>query len=258
MSFISLKALSYALLPPLNLLLLGFLGLLILSVRRRTGLNLIIVSLAGLSLLSTPVVGGFLTAGIETTPPGPSATLAHSQAIVILGAGSYPEAPEYGGDTVSWASLERVRWGARLHRLSGLPIMVSGGSPFRTRTSEAAQMAAVLAQDFMVQAKWLDEKSLNTFESALNARNQFSELKIERIVLVTHALHMRRARWVFEQAGFQVTEAATGFSTQSPPSILNYLPTSHGLEASRAALHEMMGIGWYHLRFAAQAQKRGP
>lgn len=251
MNFISLKALSYALLPPLNLLLLGFLGLLVLSFRRRTGLVLLVVSLAGLSLLSTPVVGNFLAGLIETSPPRQTAALADSQALVVLGGGSYPEAPEYGGDTVSSATLERVRWGARLHRLSGLPIMVSGGSPFGTRSSEAAQMQAVLVQDYGAQAQWLDEKSLNTFESALNVRQQMAGAKIDRIALVTHALHMRRARLVFERAGFQVIEAATGFSTHGPPGILNYLPSSHGLEGSQAALHEALGLGWYHLRLAA-------
>jgi uncharacterized SAM-binding protein YcdF (DUF218 family) len=58
------------------------------------------------------------------------------------------------------------------NRLSRLPILVSGGSPFATRTSEAARMKAALNQDFHTDVKWLEEKSINTFESARYARQQ--------------------------------------------------------------------------------------
>ena len=255
MNFISLKALSSALLPPLNLLLLALLGLSLLFFRRRTGVALLVASMAGLFLLSMPVVGTTLAGLLENRPVDGNGNPGDAQAIVILGAGSYPVAPEYGGDTVGAATLERVRWGARLHRLSGLPIMVSGGSPFGTSTTEAAQMKAALNQDFHADVKWLEEKSFNTFESARFARQQLGGARIDRIALVTHALHMPRARLVFEQAGFHVIEAPTGFSTLRPPGILNYLPSSQGLELSRAVLHEAIGLGWYHVRLATGGQR---
>ena len=254
MDFISLKALSSALLPPLNLLLLALLGLLLLFFRRRTGLALLMASLSGLYLLSMPVVGTRLAGLLENRLADGAGTLGDAQAIVILGAGSYPAAPEYGGDTVGAATLERVRWGARLHRSSGLPILVSGGRPFATRTSEAAQMKAALNQDFRAEVTWLEEKSFNTFESARYARQQLAGAKIDRIALVTHAMHMPRARLVFKQAGFSVIEAPTGFCTLRPPGILNYLPSAQGLELSRTVLYEVIGLGWYHVRLAADGQ----
>ena len=255
MDFISLKALSSALLPPLNLLLLALVGLLLLFFRRRTGLALIMAAVAGLFALSMPVVAAALAGLLEDRPTDGAGNLDGAQAIVILGGGSYPVAPEYGGDTVGAATLERVRWGARLHRLSGLPILVSGGRPFGTRTSEAAQMKAALNQDFHTAVNWLEEKSFNTFDSARHARQQLAGEKIDRIALVTHAMHMPRARLVFEQAGFRVVEAPTGFSSLRPPGILNYLPSAQGLELSRAVLYEVLGFGWYHVRLAADGQR---
>jgi len=255
MNFITLKALSSALLPPLNFLLLALLGLLLLFCRRRTGLVLLAASLAGLFLLSMPVVATTLAGLLENRSAGVTGNLGDAQAIVILGAGSYPAAPEYGGDTVGAVTLERVRWGARLHRLTGLPILVSGGSPFATGTSEAAQMKAALNQDFRTEVKWLEEKSFNTFENARYTKQQLAGAKIDRIALVTHAMHMPRARLLFEQAGFRVIEAPTGFSTLRQPGILNYLPSAEGLELSRAVLHEVIGFGWYHVRLAAGGQR---
>ena len=253
--FVWVKALSSALLPPLDLLLLATLGLLLLGLRRKAGLALLVASMAGLFLLSMPAVATTLAALLEPRYASGALNLEGAQAIVILGGGSYAAAPEYGGDSVAAATLERLRWGARLHRLSGLPILVSGGSPFATGTSEAAQMKAALVEDFRTDVKWLEEKSLDTFESARYARQLLAGAKIDRIALVTHAIHMPRARLVFEQAGFRVIEAPTGFSTSRSPGILNYLPSSHGLELSSSVLHEVIGYGWYHVRLAASTQR---
>ena len=255
MDFMSVKVLSSALLPPLNLLLLAVLGLLLLFFRRTTGLTLLVASVAGLFLLSMPAVGTTLAGLLENRYAKEALNLKGAQAIVILGAGSYAAAPEYGGDTVAAATLERLRWGARLHRLSGLPVMLSGGSPFGTGTSEAAQMKASLNEDFRTEVKWLEEKSFNTLEGARYARQQLAGAKINRIALVTHAVHMRRARLVFEQAGFSVIEAPTAFSTPHSPGILNYLPSSRGLELSRGFLYEVLGLGWYYVSLAANEQQ---
>ena len=257
MDFISIKALGAALLPPLNLLLLAGLGLVLLLFRRRAGLALLVASLSGLFLLSMPVVATALAELLERHAVDRTENPGEAQAIVILGAGTYAAAPEYGSDTVSALTLERVRWGARLHRSSRLPILVSGGSPFATRSSEAAQMKAALEQDFHTDVKWLEDKSFNTIDSARNARQQLAAAKIDRIALVTHALHMPRAKLVFEHAGFHVIEAPTGFSTTRAPGILNFLPSAQGLELSRAFLYEVLSLGWYHVRLAAIEQK-GP
>ena len=235
--------------------LLALLGLLLIVLRRKTGLALIVASVAGIFLLSMPVVATTLAGLLENRVEGRGGILGEAQAIVILGAGSYRAAPEYGGDTVAAVTLERVRWGARLQRLSGLPILVSGGNPFDGSTTEAAQMKATLNQDFAVDVKWTEEKSFDTFESAHFARQILAGTKIDRIALVTHALHMRRARLVFEQAGFRVIEAPTGFSTLRPPGILNYLPSAQGLDVSAAVFHEAIGLGWYHVRLAARGQR---
>ena len=54
---------------------------------------------------------------------------------------------------------------------------------------------------------------------------------------------------------FQI-EAPTAFSTLCPPGILNFLPSPQGLELSHAFLHEVIGLGWYHVSLAASDQTR--
>ncbi|HVY05872.1 MAG TPA: YdcF family protein [Burkholderiales bacterium] len=256
MNFLLTKAVASLLLPPLNLFLLGATGLVLAIFRRKSGLVLVSLSLAGLFALSMPVVANSLAGWLEgETRAGDS--IHGAQAIVILGGGPYANAPEYGGDTVNASTLERIRWGARLHRSTGLPVLVTGGAPFDTPTSEAAQMKSALREDFGVETGWADEKSLTTFESALNARDQLAPQRIDRILLVTHALHMKRARLAFERAGFQVIESPTGFSNLRPRGILGYLPNAYALELSSSFCHEMLGLGWYHLRLAMAGKPKG-
>ncbi len=127
--------------------------------------------------------------------------------------------PEYGADTVSAHTLERLRWAARLQRNLQLPLPVSGGNPLGSTTTAAAQMRAVLAEDFNVPVRWMEAQSVNTYESAFKVFDMLRPESVARVVLVTHAAHMRRATLVFEYAGFQITPAPTGFTTRSRPGV---------------------------------------
>lgn len=254
MAFLLTKIAAVCLQPLLVFLLAGISGLLLLGWYRRAGLTLLIATFGGLFVLSLPAVAIPLAQLVEARPSRVAAA-PDAQAIVILAGGNYVNAPEYGGDTVNSATLERLRWGARLHRATGLPVAVTGGSPF-SQTPEASQMQASLAQDFNVQARWVEEKSLTTLENARNLRAMLAPEKIDRIVLVTHALHMPRAHLAFVGAGFQVTDSATVFTTRPPLGFLGFLPGIRSLVLSSDCLYELIGMGWYHLRLATGAMQR--
>ncbi len=248
MAFWVTKLTSTLLLPPLSLLLLAALGLLLARLWRRAGLTIAAISVAGLWLLCTPIVGERLLALVEPRQAPDMNTLRSAQAIVVLGGGTYFDAPEYGGDTAGSVTLERLRWGARLHRETGLPVLVTGGMPLGNANSEAAQMKEALARDFQVPVRWIEERADNTLESARFSREILARESVTRIALVTHASHMRRAHRVFEQAGFAVLDAPTAFSGTAPTTVLSFLPNAYGLLQSRIFCHEALGLGWYHVR----------
>ncbi len=247
------------LLPPLNLLLLAIAAFSLMPRWPRLGRALLAVALASGYLLCSSVISGGLLRHLEGLPQVAleSATLAETSrdasAIVVLGAGSYFNAPEYGRDTVGRHTLERLRWAARLQRKLQLPVLVSGGSPLGNTYTEAAQMRDALVGDFNVPIRWMEARSLNTYDSAFNTFDILQPESVSRIVLVTHAAHMQRAMLVFEHAGFDVTPAATGFTTRSRTSVLDFLPSAQGLEMARNFFREVVGIGWYHLRLAYAA-----
>lgn len=237
---------SAFLLPPLNLILLGVTGVLLLGRRPLAGKVLVIATLALLYLLSTPFIAETALQKLETPPP-PSFADNDLQAIVVLGSSTYFNAPEYNGHTVSRYGLERIRYAARLHRLTGKPILAAGGGPFGSGTSEAAQMKGVLEKEFQVPVKWIEGASGNTRENAYNSFAILKKDKITHIALVTHAWHMPRASREFEEAGFQVTPAATAFTTRYKTNLFAFIPTAEALQKSRLFLHEIIGMLWYRL-----------
>jgi uncharacterized SAM-binding protein YcdF (DUF218 family) len=241
------KLLSSLMLPPTSLLLLAMLGLWLARRRPRLGHALVAGALATLWLLSTPRVAGKLIGTLEDAPPIESADLRRCQAIVILGAGSYANAPEYGGDTVNELALERLRLGARLARASGLPIAVTGGAPSGGRP-EGESMREALTADFGVKVRWVESQSRDTAENAAYLAPMLARDGIIRIALVTHAFHMPRARALFEQAGLQVVPAPTRyFSAAAEGGPLgmfgDWLPGLKALRLSHFAAHEWLGRG---------------
>lgn len=237
------KLLSVLLLPPLLPLLVVALGLLVL--RRKAVLGRSIAWLGVLLglLLSTPISVGWLAAPLESLPVLRAEDFAHAQAIVILAAGRRVYMPEYGGAGPNRLSLERLRYGARVARKSGLPVLISGGgSP--EHGAEAGLMADALRDDFGISAKWLETRSTDTEQNARFSAALLRAQRVRRVVLVTHALHMRRAMREFEAQGMEVIPAPMGFVAEPDmgKDVRDFVPGATAARAGWYALHEWMGL----------------
>jgi len=237
------------LVPPGSLLLLAAAGALATLRHPRAGRALVTLSLVALYALATPFLADALVRMLEPAPRDPLAD-GNGQAIVVLGGGTYFGAPEYGRDTVSEASLVRLRYAAHLHRASNKPVMVTGGAPQGNTISEAEQMKKVLENEFRVPVRWAEPASSTTLENARLSFPLLDAAGMRRIYLVTHAWHMPRARLAFERAGFAVIPAPTAYVTRYRLTLLDFLPSAGALLRSRHFFHEAIGIGWYHLRIS--------
>ena len=137
-----------------------------------------------------------------------------------------------------------------LHCQSGLPVLVSGGTGIDYDASEAALMAASLKTDFAVEPRWLEERSQDTQENARFSAEILKSASIGRIVLVTHAAHMRRAQNEFAAQGIEVIAAPTaslleGTAYDWPADLL---PGPRAAYAGWYALHEWLGLAAQTLR----------
>jgi uncharacterized SAM-binding protein YcdF (DUF218 family) len=248
MAWLVTNLIAAFLLPPLNLLLLGVAGLLLWRRRPVIARWLVAASLVLLWLLSTPYVAGSLLRLLEGEPAALDVKTQPADAIVVLGAGSYLNAPEYGADTVGVDSLARLRYAARLQRETGKPVLVSGGTPLGNALSEAEQMKAVLENEFRVPVKWTESASNNTLENARLSQGILSPAGVRRIYLVTHAWHMPRSVLAFRSAGFEVVPAPTIYTLTQPLSLLDFLPSADALQTSQRFMHEVIGMLWYRLK----------
>lgn len=245
------NAIASLFLPPGIVLVLAAFGALLALRRPGLGRGMVWLAMIALYVLSTQYVADRLLQTLEPEAGNPF-TDPTTQAIVVLGGGTYFKAPEYGGsNTVKPDVLARLRYAAHLYQGSQKPILVTGGSPEGNATAEAVLMKRVLTQDFQVPVTWVEDKSSNTLQNARLSRLILGPAGINRILLVTHAWHMPRAKLAFEHAGFSVVPAATGYTTSYRLTVLQFLPRADALRDSSRFFHEMIGIAWYRLKFAA-------
>jgi uncharacterized SAM-binding protein YcdF (DUF218 family) len=239
-------------LPPGILLLLWLFGLWMLQRNVFFGRILLWGGLGIAYLLTTPLVSGLLLQQLQTFPALTPEEIRQSpaQAIVVLSAERYRDAPEYGVDTVGNHTLVRIRYAAFLHRETGLPIMVSGGHVFDHEGDSLARvMADSLLQDFGIDSVWLEDESRNTAENASLSHALLLEKGVDTVFLVTHAIHMPRAVAAFERTGLKVIPAPTRFHRFPEGShALLLLPNAGAVVDSYMALHELVGRLWYALR----------
>ena len=250
MSWSITNIIATILLPPLSLLLLLSFGIFLMYRSHKFAKPAISSALILLWLASTPFFAEGALHLLEDSTTALDSKHQSADAIVILGGGTYFNAPEYASqDTISDQTLPRLRYGAKLHRADGTPILVTGGMPLNNDLSEAQQMRTSLLLDFHVPVRWTEDTSENTLE---NARNTFKVLQkegIRKIYLVTHAWHMPRASMTFRHAGFEVVDAPVAFTTRYRTNLLAFLPRAEALRDSKIFLHEVIGLFWYRLKF---------
>ena len=251
MSWFVTNFIAVFLLPPLSLLLVLALGILLLHRRRRFAKPLLFIVFGLLWIASTPYFAEGALHLLEARTAALEKPLQNANAIVILGGGTYFHAPEYARqDTVNEQTLMRLRYGAKLQRETGKPILVTGGKPLGNHLPEAQQMRAVLEQDFRVPVRWTEDTSDNTFENARYSFQTLQKAGIKKIYLVTHAWHMPRSVDVFRRAGFEVVEAPTAFTTRYQTDLFAFLPNAGALHDSKIFAHEVIGLLWYRVRLA--------
>lgn len=235
-------------LPPASLVWIGGLGALLVLVRGskerfggRLGLRLLLVAALGLFLLSLPLSARLLTRSLDRYPHLDLETPDRADAIVVLGAGYRTGGREWGGDVVSPAGLDRLRYGSELHRRTGVPLLVTGYT--------APTMVAAMERDLSTPVRWTEDRSFTTWENAAYSAEILREAGIRRVYLVTHFWHMPRSMIAFTRHGLDPVPAPMGFSGPSPDHswVDDVMPATGPLGVANLLYHEWVGILWYTL-----------
>jgi uncharacterized SAM-binding protein YcdF (DUF218 family) len=238
------------LLPPGGFMLLFGIGVLVGRRRPYLGKWMCGAAMALLYVLSTGAGSWLLARPLELLEPvlDASQARARAQAIVVLSAGRIKHSPEYGQQNIpDFVALERMTYAAHLARLSDLPLLVSGGTISRDRDDEplALGMARLFGSAFGLPVQWIEARSINTAENASMSAALLKGDGITRVVLVTNAMHMRRARIAFERQGLVVIPGPTFYVAARDFDPTELMPSVENLRRSYYAIYEWLGLARY-------------
>jgi uncharacterized SAM-binding protein YcdF (DUF218 family) len=216
--------------------------------------------LAGLAVfywvISTPLAAGWMerVLGAGYRPIADAAQAQGATAIVVLGGGSATF--RSGGEEInvlSESSCLRVLEAARVYRLLEAPwVFASGGKAegLISPEPESLPLDQALLEAGVPEARLvLESASQDTHEQALALVPLLQARGVDRFVLVTSPLHMRRALGAFRAVGLHpIPSASAQHSETSSAAQRRLLPDENALHASQMAFREMLALGYYAVR----------
>ncbi|HET6431036.1 YdcF family protein [Dyella sp.] len=172
---------------------------------------------------------------------------AQRNAIVLLGAGTAvpPDAPleptvyAYG----------RIARAAALYRqckaaAPDCKLLVTGGDPLHHGRSEAAVYADLLTRLGVPAADlMLEPRSLSTWQNAQFSRPLLLAYAPQRVLLVSSALHLRRALVYFAHFGIHPEPVRADLLRAAP----SWLPVGWNVTVFDSAVHELLGLARYRI-----------
>ena len=171
-----------------------------------------------------------------------------ADAIVVLSSGGRTEAPGKA-NIIEWKDPDRFFAGVSLFQKRKAPkLLFTGGSTPYARESKDE---GILYKEHAISLG-IPADAITTTSRVVNTAQEAREIKRElnknnspyKILLVTSAFHMQRAKTQLERQGFSVHPFPVDFKTskfspwQSP---YQWIPNSHSLNQSSQALREILG-----------------
>ena len=193
----------------------------------------------------------------------PPETTPQAEVIVVLGGGT--ESADYPRPMTEINSAgDRVLYASELYHAGAAPlILVSGGnlefSSARGTTPAEEMTELLLLTGVPETAIWPQTHSQNTYEDAFYSAQMLKEKEITEVILVTSAMHMPRAKALFENQGISVIAAPTDYTVTQQnwdsvfhptlgEGLINLLPNSGALGLTTNVLKEYLGMLIYSLR----------
>ena len=249
--FLLKKLVTPFLLPPgLYVTMLLLCGAWMIRRKNRLGGAMAIFAAIVIWALSTNVVNDALIRGLEADlriPADPKGDV-----IVLLGGGVRKGSPDMNGAVgiPSEEMLARTVTALRLHRKTGLPIIISGGDVFASGGPTEAEVVKRYLVELGMHADkvFAEDKSRDTIENALLTKEVLDAHGFRKPILVTSAIHMRRSVLSFRKAGVEVLAYPANFKTWDGMlyGFGDFLPYANEVPA---AVHEYLGLAFYSIAY---------
>ena len=260
--FVYLSKFLPTLVYPAGILFISLILALAFSKHPKWQKRMVIFALIVLFVCGNPFPTALLTRNLENSFP-PFDGVQKAKVIVVLGGGT--ESKEYPRQTVEISGAgDRILYAADLWKEGYAAYLLFGGAYYELLSGEKRSVASDMAEvaeslgipkDKII----LQEKSLNTYEEAVEDAAVLKKMNVDEVILVTSATHMRRAAGCFEAQGLKVIPAATdyGYTDKSWENLMTVnweklytyiIPQSSNMSSLETALKEYIGIFVYRLR----------
>ena len=220
--------------PAVQGLLLALLSTaLVLWRRPRAAVSAAALALAWIWVASTPVLALRLREGLATvaTPATP-----HADAIVVLGGGKLPVS--------DWSrTTTRAGRGLTLWRDGFAPLLLVSGSDQADDLARGFTLSGVPGADLRVE-----NSSVNTHENARNSASILRASGLSAVLLVTSAIHMRRAAGCFRHEGITVSPVPADDGHAKLAVAPAWVPRRDALTLTARCLREYLALMVYHWR----------
>jgi uncharacterized SAM-binding protein YcdF (DUF218 family) len=236
---------------PVSLLFAGLLAILVFYHRRYARWGLVCVLLLFYSL-SAPITVLPLTRWLEGPRPGPEALRPHYDVAIVL-TGMVDLCSSRAGHIEFNEHVERILEGISLVKrgiADKLFIVGGSGDPFDRHASEARVLRTFALELGLHDEQVLTEEfSRNTYENAVKATAIMRAAPYRDLVLITTALHMRRAAAAFYKQGLFPDLYPVDFqSSRRSSTVLSFIPSARTLDLMTAVIHELIGFATYRLQ----------
>ena len=217
---------------------------------RRLAITTALLALAWLWLSSTAVFADWLLIDLEKNFESPVfASIPKADAIVLLGGAT--SGLTHGGDMGNMnESADRIITTLKLFKLGKAPLMIVTGGATNGGVSEASLMRDILElMGIPLEAIILEEKAIDTRQNAEFTAKILHDQQVSKILLVTSAYHMRRAKWIFDRTlGSEVEVIPVASDHQrsiADPILSRWIPSVRDLSRTSFAIKELVGYWVY-------------
>lgn len=233
--------------------LLLFFTLFLINNHPKTAIWFVLISLVIVGVFGNPIFSTFFTRSMEWRHM-PVATGTKADAILVLAQGTLPaETPRQRVEVQEQA--DRLLYAATLYQQQAAPIIIVSGNSNQT----ASARTLLLELGVPAEAIQVQDKANNIREDAQLSAPIISLQNIKHILLVTSALQMDRAFFLFHQLGIEVTPAPTDYHVSLKDwetltawdwrsMVTKLMPTSEAFNQSAAVLWEYMGLAFYRIK----------
>jgi len=211
--------------------------------------KLIYIAIGVLYIISTPIFSNTFFKVVEGSEyRNPISAIDSADAIVVLS--GMLGINEVGDSTyVEWGDPDRFFGGIALFKAGKAQKLVFTGGKMpwdKAKKTEGEVLKEYAISNGIASEKIFVTKDVeNTADEAVAVKELKSPSK--RIILVTSAYHMYRAKRLFEKQGFEVIPNKVDYKAtgENAINIMDFLPSAGSLELSETGIRELIGRIFY-------------